>query len=253
MPKRPDLRDIATHIGSALEDMDADTLRSILTYVFKEYVVEGPPPILLHQVETLADLEGHSFAELVTALQTRLDHPELALFQVEGDSVSVRAGGVKTSLVVSKASAGNETVVQKTVETNTPAAESAAPKAVAAKAPAAPAPRTPGVSVVETTFTRPTPGPSERSSVNEALNRGRGELAGVGPGDLAGAPARRPTGISLRGRPQSASSAPQSRTTPAPATSRSSSPEKKEEEPKPPKRQPDEDAASVRFSLLELD
>ena len=38
--------------------MDRETLLDILTFVVKEYVVEGPPPMLVHQAETLADLQG---------------------------------------------------------------------------------------------------------------------------------------------------------------------------------------------------
>ena len=83
MAERPDLRQISSNITEALAECDADTLRDILTFVFKEYVVEGPPPFLVHQTERIEDLEGLSFAEVVTALQTRLDLPELGLLVVE--------------------------------------------------------------------------------------------------------------------------------------------------------------------------
>src|ERR1043165_4021933 len=94
MPSRPDLRDIATNVREAFADADREALLDILTFVLKEYVVEGPPPMLIHQAETLAELAGTSFAQLVTALQTRLDHPELAMFVVDGDQVGVGVGGV---------------------------------------------------------------------------------------------------------------------------------------------------------------
>jgi hypothetical protein len=94
MPTRPDIRDLAASVREAFADSDRDTLLDILTFVVKEYVVEGPPPMLMHQAETIAELSGMSFAQLVTALQTRLDLPELALFAVDGDQVSVRIGGV---------------------------------------------------------------------------------------------------------------------------------------------------------------
>lgn len=74
----------------------------VLTFVVREYVVDGPPPMLLHQVEDLADLRGLSFAQLVTALQTRLDHPELTLFAVDGEQVSVRVGGAMHPLAAGR-------------------------------------------------------------------------------------------------------------------------------------------------------
>ncbi len=98
MPSRPDLRELAANVKEAFAEMDRDTLLEILTFVVKEYVVEGPPPMLVHQTETLADLQGLSFAQLIAALQTRLEHPELAMFAVDGDQVSVRVGGVMQPL-----------------------------------------------------------------------------------------------------------------------------------------------------------
>jgi hypothetical protein len=94
MPSRPDLRELATNIKDAFADADRETLLDVLTFVVKEYVVEGPPPMLIHQAETLADLQGASFAQLISALQTRFDHPELAMFVVDGAQVGVRVGGV---------------------------------------------------------------------------------------------------------------------------------------------------------------
>jgi hypothetical protein len=102
MPSRPDLRDIASNVRDAFSEHDRDTLLEILTFVIKEYVVEGPPPMLIHQAETLADLKGASFAQLITAMQTRFDHPELAMFVVDGEQVSVRVGGSMQPLVASR-------------------------------------------------------------------------------------------------------------------------------------------------------
>src|SRR5262249_2154374 len=98
MPTRPDLRELAANVKDAFAEMDRETLLDILTFVVKEYVVEGPPPMLVHQTESLADLAGLSFAQLISALQTRLDHPELAMFAVDGEQVSVRVGGVMQPL-----------------------------------------------------------------------------------------------------------------------------------------------------------
>ena len=140
MPSRPDLRDIATNVREAFADADREALLDILTFVLKEYVVEGPPPMLIHQAETLAELAGTSFAQLVTALQTRLDHPELAMFVVDGDQVGVRVGGVVHPIT------GQRT-------------------------PPVPAelPRVAGVRVVETTLQqRPAPPPSRGVSVRGA-------------------------------------------------------------------------------------
>src|SRR6185436_15655860 len=99
MPSRPDLRELASNVKDAFADADRETLLDVLTFVIKEYVVEGPPPMLIHQAETLADLQGQSFAQLITALQTRCDHPELAMFVVDGEQVSVRVGGVVQPLL----------------------------------------------------------------------------------------------------------------------------------------------------------
>ena len=65
MPSRPDLRELATNVREAFADADRDTLLEVLTFVVKEYVVEGPPPMLMHQAETLADLRAPTFAQLV--------------------------------------------------------------------------------------------------------------------------------------------------------------------------------------------
>ncbi len=102
MPSRPDLREIATNLKDAFADADRETLLDVLTFVLKEYVVEGPPPMLVHQAETLADLKGVSFAQLVTALQARFDFPELAMFVVDNEQVGVRIGGVVQPLVASR-------------------------------------------------------------------------------------------------------------------------------------------------------
>src|SRR2546423_12608381 len=102
MPSRPDLREIASNVRDAFADMDRDTLLEILTFVIKEYVVEGPPPMLVHQAETLADLQGASFAQIISALQTRFDHPELASFVVDGEQVGVRIGGVAHPLIAGR-------------------------------------------------------------------------------------------------------------------------------------------------------
>src|SRR6185312_14746121 len=99
MPSRPDLRDIASNVREAFAELDKDALLDILSFVVKEYVVEGPPPMLVHQAETLADLRTASFAQLISAMQTRFDFPELAMFVVDGEQVGVRVNGVVQPLI----------------------------------------------------------------------------------------------------------------------------------------------------------
>jgi hypothetical protein len=165
MPSRPDLRDLASNVKEAFADMDRETLLDILTFVLKEYVVEGPPPMLVHQAETLADLQNASFAQIISALQTRFDHPELQMFAVDGEQVSVRVGGVMQPLVAGRAA---------------PAAELPRPSA--------------GVRVVETTLQQrppqpaPAPAPAQQGSAPPPVRglslRGRpqgGEAPAVPP------------------------------------------------------------------------
>jgi hypothetical protein len=135
MPSRPDIRDIASNVKDAFADADRETLLDVLTFVLKEYVVEGPPPMLVHQAETLSDLKGASFATLISALQTRFDFPELAMFVVDGETVSVRVGGVVQPLIAGR----------------TP---------LAAPPPPAAAPRAAGISFVETTLQQRPPAPA---------------------------------------------------------------------------------------------
>jgi len=220
MPERPDLRLISGSIREALADYDRDALVDILTYVFKEYVVEGPPPLLINQAERLADLDGLSFPELITALQTRLDLPELSLFDVDGDQVQVRVGGVKTPL-------------------SGPGAHVERP-AMAAERPAPPPPAQaveqprPGVNVVETELTRRPP--VGGADVGEMEQR-----RGVAP---------RPGGLQISGRPGGTMAPP-----PAAQAERPKSDEKKPDEPAKKKEvaEAGDDDASIRFSLLELD
>jgi|SRR5579862_4722143 len=218
MPTRPDLRQIATNVKDALADCDRETLLDLLTFVLKEYVVEGPPPMLMHQAETIAELGGLSFAQLVTALQTRLDLPELALFAVDGDRVSVRVGGVMQPLDASRVAP--------------PAAELPRPAA--------------GVHVVETTLTQRPPTPTQPAQVAAAR-----EAQGTAPRPTGGLSLRGvPSGGGGGGQPAAPAPAQPnaSPAAPAPAAPQAqpaASGEKKET--------PDGDDASARFSLLELD
>jgi hypothetical protein len=193
MPTRPDLRDLVANVREAFADSDRETLLDILTFVVKEYVVEGPPPMLMHQAETIAELGGLSFAQLVTALQTRLELPELAMFAVDGDQVSVRIGGVMHALQPGR---------------TPPAAELPRPSA--------------GVRVVETNVTprpaAPTPEQPPPRAAGQAPPPSRG-LSVRGRGD-AGAGASSPPG----GAPPSEGAAP----TPSGSPSAAPAPRKEE-------------------------
>ena len=225
MPSRPDIRELAANVKDAFAEMDRDTLLDILTFVVKEYVVEGPPPMLVHQTETVADLQGLSFAQLITALQTRLDLPELQLFAVDGDHVSVRVGGVMQPLIPGRAAAAAPV----------PAADLPRPQA--------------GVRVVETTL-------QQRPAAPQPAQTSQNAPAGAAP-----PPAR---GLSVRGRP-SGEGAPAPQPGAAPAAAQGQPPSQGQPAPAQGQGQPQPgapeqkdkpeggDDASARFSLLELD
>lgn len=151
MPSRPDLREIATNVKDAFADADRETLLDVLTFVVKEYVVEGPPPMLIHQAETLSDLKGASFAQLISALQTRFDFPELAMFVVDGEQVGVRIGGVVQPLLPGRQPAAADlprpSAGVRVVETQAAVQQ----RPAAASPPASAPPPTRGVSVREAT------------------------------------------------------------------------------------------------------
>lgn len=148
MPTRPDLRDITTGVKDALADSDRDALLEMLTFLIKEYVVDGPPPMLVHQTENVADLGRLSFAQLISTLQTRLDIPELSLFTVDGEQVSVRVGGAMHALTggrVPQAELPRPAAGVRVVETAVqpqprPAAPPASPGTGVSDRPAAPPP-----------------------------------------------------------------------------------------------------------------
>lgn len=89
----PNVRDLVGDIREAVERLPQEALADILVYVFKTYVVEGPAPLGASAPVVRDELEGMSFAEVVRALQLRLDLPELELFEVQGERVSLRVQG----------------------------------------------------------------------------------------------------------------------------------------------------------------
>ncbi len=217
MPSRPDLRDLTTSVRTAFADADRETLLDVLTFVVQEYVVDGPPPMLMHQAEKLSDLSSLSFAQLISTLQTRLEAPELSLFAVDGEQVSVRIGGVMQPLVMARGGAGPS------------AAELPRPQA--------------GVTIVETsTLPRPPQAraapeaaPAQAPRPTQGLSL-RGRPSGEGaPAPAGGAPSPPPASAASGGGPPAGGA--------APAAAPSAAPEKKD----------GGDDASARFSLLELD
>jgi hypothetical protein len=213
MPSRPDLREIASNVKDAFADADRDTLLDVLTFVVKEYVVEGPPPMLIHQAETLSDLRAPSFAQLITALQTRFDHPELSMFVVDGEQVSVRIGNAVHPLLPARQPVGGT------------AADLPRPQV--------------GVNIVETTLAQRPPAPAAPPPAQGSAPPPRAGISirsqPAGSGGV-GAPAERPPAAAA---PSAPAERPPAAPAPAPAADKA--------EPA------GGDDASARFSLLELD
>jgi hypothetical protein len=100
-----DIKKMVGEIRGALDGYPRDQLQEILAYVFKEYVVEGGASATgaLAMLDARTELEGLSFAELITWLQLHLDVPELALFEVANGRVHVRTGGRAIALDATRA------------------------------------------------------------------------------------------------------------------------------------------------------
>jgi len=226
MPSRPDLRELASNVKDAFADADRETLLDVLTFVIKEYVVEGPPPMLIHQAETLSDLRAPTFAQLIAALQTRFDHPELSMFAVDGEQVSVRIGNVVHPLLPARQPIGGT------------AADVPRPQV--------------GVHVVETTLAQRPPQAQAGQPAPAAAPAAR---TGTAPPPRAGLSVRSQPGAS--GAPPSGGAPPQPASGPAappaapaaPAAPSSAAPQTGGDKPD----STGGDDASARFSLLELD
>lgn len=226
MPSRPDIRELASNVKEAFADADRDTLLDVLTFVIKEYVVEGPPPMLIHQAETLSDLRAPTFAQLITALQTRFDHPELAMFVVDGETVSVRVGNAVHPLLPARQPAGGT------------AADVPRPQV--------------GVHVVETTLGQ-RPQPAARPAPTQAAGTAPPPRAGISvrsqPAGAGGAPGGGATPPAPPSPPPSSSAAPPAASPPAAAPPAAPAPGPGGGD----KPETSGDDASARFSLLELD
>ncbi|HEY8142425.1 MAG TPA: hypothetical protein VIG06_07130 [Kofleriaceae bacterium] len=259
MPERPDLRQIAVSLREALDGLEREALVDVLTYVLNEYVVEGPAPLAPTQVERLEDLAGLDLAGLISALQLRLDTAGLDLFRVEGGEVRVQTAAGWVALQPGRA----------------PAPAMSAPAAQPQPAQPPPAqPPPPGHGRAGAQFDeRPMPRPESigtgRPAVDEAVSRGRGDLAGGDRGVITPPPPR-PRGLSVTGRATSGAAPTERQPGPAPAAqpppAQQSQPQQPAAAGQPPQpssssQQPGqqqsgerkEDDASIRFSLLELD
>jgi hypothetical protein len=218
MPSRPDLRELAANVKEAFADADRETLLDVLTFVIKEYVVEGPPPMLIHQAETLSDLRAPTFAQLVTALQTRFDHPELAMFAVDGEQVSVRIGNAVHPLLPARQPIGGS------------AADAPRPQV--------------GVHIVETTLAQRPPPQAQAAPQAAPASEPR---AGTAPPPRAGLSLRSQPGTGAPAAGQGASGSPPPGPAPAAPALAPASPSGGD------KPESGGDDASARFSLLELD
>jgi hypothetical protein len=100
-----DVKKMVGEIRGALDGYPREQLQEILTYVFKEYVVESGAPATgaLSMLDARTELEGLSFAELMTWLQLHLDVPELALFEVANGRVHLRSGGRAIAIEAARA------------------------------------------------------------------------------------------------------------------------------------------------------
>ena len=146
------IRRALTEIRRSLDSFPREGLAEILALVFKEYVVEGSQPLASggQVIDARSDLEGMSFPELVVWLQTHLDLPELALFEVAGADVSVRADGKLSRLIARPAppvAVTPQLVAMPLPATPRPVASTSIPAqpvvAAPATPPAAPAPKEP--------------------------------------------------------------------------------------------------------------
>ena len=242
MPERPDLRRIAGDIREALSSYPREALVDILTYVFQAYVVEGAPAVHAPEPERLAELEGLGFAELVQALQLRFELPELSLFEVANGRVSVRLGGELHPIVL----AADQ---RRAAQAPLPPPAATPPSQGRTTAPATPAATR--AAAVATPASEEAPRPTRGLSVSSAPGTataprapsgGSGAApgsAGASPSGSASAPSAAP-GVSRApgAAPAAAPGAPRPAGGAAPASS---------DDPG------EDDAASKRFRLLEID
>jgi hypothetical protein len=150
------LRLVVDELRHALDKHTREELVEMLGHLFKEYVIGAAPAQTgaAALLDAKSELEGMNFAQLITWLQQHLDVAELALFDVQGSRVSVRAGGRPVPIEAAAAEA----------PVTAPPPVAAPPVAVPAPAPAPPA-SLPGTtsSVVSRPAAAPAPAPAPSS------------------------------------------------------------------------------------------
>ena len=167
-----DVKKMVGEIRGALDKYPREQLQEILAYVFKEYVVEGSLASAtgaLAMLDARTELEGLSFAELMTWLQLHVDLPELALFEVAGGRVQVRAGGRSIPIEAARAPEPQAMPVTPTpaVVTTAPPLPTAATQAATTPAPR-PMPPEPRSSPTPASSPQPMPPPIAPSPSHQA-------------------------------------------------------------------------------------
>ena len=202
-----DLRDLISDIRTALEPHPREALIEILTYVFKEYVVEGPAPLAATPPALAEDFSGMGFAQVIEALQLRLDLPELALFQVQGDRVFLQLGGRQVAIEAQVARSDPPPPPQPLVPaapspTSPPGSSGAAPPlGSAAAVPAEPA-QAPGTSRSPTPAAAPRPVAAPMTPGGVTGARGNTTPGGVTPAAASPAPTTQPAPGGVATRPK---------------------------------------------------
>ena len=189
-----DVKKMVGEIRSALDNYPREQLQEILAYVFKEYVVEGSLASAtgaLAMLDARTELEGLSFAELVTWLQLHLELPELALFEVAGGRVHVRAGGRSIPLEAARVEAQAPPMSSQSPMPVTPT-----PAVVTTPMQAAPRPMPPEPRANPTPASSPQPMPLAPTPSNAAppaapLNQAPAPAAAGDKKDEAATPANR--------------------------------------------------------------
>jgi hypothetical protein len=139
------LRLYADELRHALDKHTREELVEMLGYLFKEYVLGAAPAQTgaAALLDAKSELDGMSFAQVITWLQQHLDLPELALFDVQGARVSIRAGGRPVPLEANAPEPLAPAPVAAPAPAPAPAAPSVSARPMPAPAPAAPAPAAP--------------------------------------------------------------------------------------------------------------
>lgn len=231
MSDRHDLRRQIREIHEALGRFEREQLIEILTHLFRTYVMEGaslapPPP------STLADeTAGMTFPQIIERLQLRSDLPELQLFEVQGNRVSVRIEGRLMPLEL-------------------PTARSEAPPRPVVVANLMPAPPSIPVAEVRAAAPAPAPAPGVMPAGEAGSARPEGGARAASPMGSARATSARPAAPPAAAASSGAGGRPSA---PAPAPAPAAAPAPAPAAPKPESRPAEDTGQGGRFGLLEID